>query len=127
MVLLLGRPAVVETDTTDRTLVLRTKAGHSEAREALARRFRRPAYLLALQISRNQDDALDTRQDALLPFFGRLHRFDHAQKVRPWLFAIVRNRARDLWLTRSARPSKPLESDPYLSLQVADQAPGPEQ
>lgn len=127
LVLLTGRSAAAETDTADQTLVLRAKAGQSEAREALARRFRRPAYLLALQISRNPDDALDIAQDALLRFFDRLHRFDHAQEVRPWLFAIVRNRARDLWRTRSARPSEPLESDPDLSLQVADPAPGPEQ
>ena len=107
MVLLAGRSAPADTDTADQTLVLRAKAGQSEAREALAHRFRRPAYLLALQISRNQDDALDIAQDALLRFFDRLHRFDHAQEVHPWLFAIVRNRARDLWRTRSARPSEP--------------------
>ena len=37
LVLLTGRSAAAETDTADQTLVLRAKAGQSEAREALAR------------------------------------------------------------------------------------------
>ncbi len=53
----------------DRALVLDAKAGRQNACEELARRHRRPAYLLALQMVGNHDDALDIAQDAMLRFF----------------------------------------------------------
>jgi RNA polymerase sigma-70 factor (ECF subfamily) len=71
------------------------QAGDQEACEALAVRFRRPAYLLALQLLGNPDDALDVAQDSLMRFFTTLGRFDGQRPVLPWLLTIVRNRARD--------------------------------
>jgi len=46
--------------------------------------------------------------------------------VRPWLFAIVRNRARDLWRRRAARPAQPLDPE-LLTTQLIDAGPTPEQ
>ena len=92
-------------------LVARAQLGEQPAREELARRFRQPVYLLALQIVGNKDDALDIAQDAMLRFFQHLGRLRPERSMRPWLFTIVRNRARDLWRRRSARPSESLGSD----------------
>src|SRR5581483_5599695 len=72
---------------------------------------RRAAYLLALQLLGNREDALDATQDALLRFLTTLDRFQPEEPVRPWLYSIVRNRCRDLMRRAKVRRSEPLESD----------------
>lgn len=95
--------AVVDVDATPGSLrgsspelVARARSGETEAREELARRLVRPAYLLALQLLRDPEGARDVAQEALLRFFSHLDRLDPARPPRPWLFAIVRNLCRDL-------------------------------
>ena len=96
----------------ERDLVRRARAGDDAAREALALAHRREAYLLALQLMGNRDDALDVAQDALLRFFTTLDRFRADEPVRPWLYSIVRNRCRDLMRRGRVRKSEPLEAEP---------------
>lgn len=86
------------------------KAGDQAACEALAIRCRRPAYLLALQLLGNPDDALDVAQDSLVRFFTTLGRFDGQRPVLPWLLTIVRNRARDLQRRHRVRRAESLDS-----------------
>lgn len=128
MVLDPGQARASAADPDDeRRLVVEAQTGRREAREELARRFRRPAYLLALQIVGNPDDALDIAQDAMLRFFENLGRFRASQPVRPWLFTIVRNRARDMWRRRSNRPGESIDTHPDLVAQLADSRLNPEQ
>ena len=103
------------------------QAGRREAREELARRVRGPAYVLALQLVGNREDALDVAQDALLRLFAHLGRVVPDRPVRPWLFAIVRNRAHDLWRSRAARPSESLDARPDLTAHLAARSGDPEQ
>src|SRR5688572_21933988 len=95
----------------ERETIRRARAGDQGAREALAVAHRRAAFLLALQLLGNREDALDASQDAMLRFFTTLDRFRADQPVRPWLFSIVRNRCRDLMRRGRVRRSEPLESD----------------
>lgn len=94
----------------DDALVARARGGDREAREELARRCRRPAYLLALQLLGDPDDALDAAQDSLLRLFDSFGRFDPSRPLRPWLARIVRNRALDLRRRRRARPTVSLDA-----------------
>jgi RNA polymerase sigma-70 factor (ECF subfamily) len=96
----------------ERDLVRRARSGDAAACEALALAHRRAAYLLALQLMGNRDDALDVAQDALLRFFSTLHRFRGDDPVRPWLYSIVRNRCRDLMRRSRVRKHEPLEAEP---------------
>ena len=98
-------------DLPDGELVALARRGDAEAREELARRCRRPAYLLALQLLRDPDDALDVAQDALLRVFTHLDRFEPGRSVQPWLCTIVRNRARDVQRSRRRRPLEPLAGE----------------
>lgn len=108
-------------------LVARARRGDAAAGDELARRCRRPAYLLALQLLRDPDDALDIAQDALLRVFTHLDRFEPGRAVQPWLATIVRNRARDLLRRRRRRPVEPLDDDGgETRREVVDRAPGPE-
>ena len=89
--------------STDAELVGLTCQGDPSAAEELARRYRKPAYFLALQLLGNPDDALDVAQDAMVRFFTHIHRFDVRRPVKPWLFQIVRNRILDLHRRRKVR------------------------
>ncbi len=106
---LAGRERLVA-DPAERELVRRARKGDVTAREELAIAHRRAAYLLALQLLGNRDDALDASQDALLRFFSTLDRFRPEQPVRPWLYSIVRNRCRDLMRRGRVRRAESLDS-----------------
>jgi len=118
-------PQVAESDAE---LVVRAKRGESEALDTLVRRHRQAAYVFALQLLRNRDDALDAAQDALLRFVRSLDRFDAQRPVRPWLMTIVRNVVRDQWRKR-ARTEVSLpdsEDGPDLASQLVDPRANPE-
>ena len=120
-------PALVVGDTeSDRQLVDQAKAGEPAACDALARRHRRAAYLLALQLLGNRDDAMDVTQDAMLRFFTTLKSFDATRRVQPWLLTIVRNQVRDLWRRRQRRPADAAGESDALVGQLAAPQPGPE-
>jgi len=101
-----------EHDLAERELVHRARKGDAAAREELAVTHRKAAYLLALQLLGNRDDALDATQDALMRFFTTLDRFRPEQPVRPWLYSIVRNRCRDLMRRSRVRRAEPLDAEP---------------
>jgi RNA polymerase sigma-70 factor (ECF subfamily) len=99
----------VTSDVTDGELIDRSCAGDRGAQDLLVRRHRRNAYLTALQLMGNKEDALDVAQEALLRFLRTLHRFDSARPVRPWLMCIVRNLVQDAWRRRRLRRHDSLE------------------
>ena len=111
---------------SDRRLIDQAKAGERAACDALARRHRRAAYLLALQMLGNRDDAMDVTQEAMLRFFSTLKSFDAGRRVQPWLFTIVRNQVRDLWRQRQRRPGDAAGEPDALVGQLAAPQPGPE-
>ena len=114
-------------ELVDQKLVDQAQAGQREARETLARRHRQAAYLLALQMLGNRDDAMDVAQEAMLRFFTSLGSFDRERRVQPWLFTIVRNQVRDLWRRRKRRPGEELgEAGEALTRYLVDPTANPE-
>ena len=91
-------------------LVVRAKSGDAAAREVLARMYRQSAYIFALQLLGNREDALDVAQDSLLRFFVNLHRFDHRRPIAPWLRRIVHNGVIDLHRRKRVRRADSLDS-----------------
>jgi len=113
---------------SDDELLAAPWSGGAEAREELARRHRGAAYVLALQMLGNRDDALDVAQEAMLRFFASLGRITPGRPVRPWLLAIVRNQARDFWRRQRVRRAESIDADPEaLASQMVDAGPGPEE
>jgi RNA polymerase sigma-70 factor (ECF subfamily) len=109
-------------------LIRSASAGLAEAREELARRYRGPAYVLALQLLGNREDALDVAQEAMLRLFATLGRLTPGRAVRPWLLAIVRNQARDLWRRQRVRRTEPIEGRAErLAAELIVRAPDPEE
>ena len=109
------------------TLVALSRAGDPAAANELANRFSKPAYLVALQLLGNPEDARDAAQNALMRFFARLDRLEPGRPIRPWLFTIVRNAARDLARRRSVRRSDSLdEAQEEFGVEVIDASADPE-
>jgi len=112
----------------DAELIRGASAGLAEAREELARRYRGPAYVLALQLLGNREDALDVVQEAMLRLFATLGRLTPGRAVRPWLLAIVRNQARDLWRRQRVRRTEPIDgTGEGLAAELIARAPDPEE
>lgn len=63
--------------------------------DALLRQCRRPAYLFALQLTGDPDEAMDAAQESLLKFFRHRGRLRSGLPWRPWLYRIVRNTVAD--------------------------------
>ncbi len=116
-----------DTEALHRSWVERAQAGDRAAQEDLARHCQRLAYLVALQLTGNRDDALDLAQDAMVRFFGALQRFDRSRPLRPWLLRIVRNLYRDRLRRRRIRRTEALENvAPAALTEAAGPEPSPE-
>lgn len=122
-------PAAVAVDLPgeSRTVVL-AQRGETAALDELARSCRQQAYVFALQLIGNPDDALDVAQDAMVRFFRSLGRFDSTRPVRPWLLRIVRNLVRDRARRNRIRRTESLEpaDDDALRFEPTDENPDPE-
>jgi RNA polymerase sigma-70 factor (ECF subfamily) len=109
-------------------LVRAAQAGDPEACTELARSCHRVAFLFALQLTGQRDDAQELSQDAMVRFFGSLSRFDADRPLRPWLLRIVRNLARDRARRLRVRRVEPLEpADDSMILDPTDPGPSPEE
>jgi len=122
-------PAVLAADlpVESRTVVL-AQHGETAALDELARNCRQQAYVFALQLIGNPDDALDVAQDAMVRFFRSLARFDPTRPVRPWLLRIVRNLVRDRARRNRIRRTESLEpaDEDALRFEPRDESPDPE-
>lgn len=122
-------PATIAVDlpVESRTVVL-AQRGETAALDELARSCRQQAYVFALQLVGNPDDALDVAQDAMVRFFRSLERFDSTRPVRPWLLRIVRNLIRDRARRNRIRRTESLEpaDDDALRFEPRDESPNPE-
>jgi len=99
-----------------------------QAGDNLARRARQAAYLLALQLLGNADQARDVAQETMLRYYRHRHRLDPERSVKPWLLLVVRNQVRDLWRRRRVRKTQALEpAIADFSAELQDPAPGPEE
>lgn len=76
-------------------LLTRARAGDREAFSALVAAHREAVYRAAWWILKDQDDALDATQEALLRAFRFLPRFDGRASFRTWARRIATNVALD--------------------------------
>mgnify|MGYP001826332778 CR=1 FL=1 len=83
-------------ERSDGELVRGALEGHSGAFGVLVTRYMRPAYLVALSVTGNPEDAEDVSQEAFLVALKRLEDCRNPEKFGGWFLTIVRNRAKNL-------------------------------
>ena len=81
-------------EPTEAQLIRRVCGGEPEAFEELVRPYERMVYLTAISILRNQADAEEVAQDAVLKAFSKLSTFRGECKFSTWLVQITYNQAR---------------------------------
>jgi RNA polymerase sigma-70 factor, ECF subfamily len=88
--LLNSQPA---THDREQELILAVQSGHSERFYELVRPYERRVYAAALAILRNQQDAEDASQEAMLKALARIHQFRAEARFSTWLIQITVNEA----------------------------------
>ena len=87
----------------DREAVRRVQAGDTDAFEPLVEKYKRKVFRLAYQVLRDQEEALDTSQEAFVKAFRALPAFKGDSAFYTWLFRITMNVALDRRRQRAAR------------------------
>jgi RNA polymerase sigma-70 factor (ECF subfamily) len=96
-------------------LVAQAQTGDNGAFTELVKLYDRHIYRLALNITRNPEDAKDVLQESLLKAYANLDRFEGNSRFYTWLVRIAINEA--LMKLRRSRAEKELSLDEVL---VAD-------
>ncbi|MEZ4266561.1 MAG: sigma-70 family RNA polymerase sigma factor [Myxococcota bacterium] len=84
-------------------LVVRAQAGEANAQEVLVRRFLRPAYVVALSVTRDVADAEDVAQDSMMNALLQLDQCQQPDRFSAWLLRSVRHRAMTMLTQRKTR------------------------
>ena len=87
-----GRPDWPPTDTE---LLQRHLAGEEQAFEALVHRYRRELFNFLMRFTGDAALAEDVFQEAFLQLHLSAATFDASRRLKPWLFTIAANKARD--------------------------------
>jgi RNA polymerase sigma factor (sigma-70 family) len=89
--------------TSDARLVARVKKGDQQAFEQLYARYQPSVLSFARHLTGQLEDAEDAVQHAFLATYQRIAESEEALDVRPWLFAVARNRCLSLLRARGAQ------------------------
>jgi RNA polymerase sigma-70 factor (ECF subfamily) len=95
---------------SDSELLRRHLEGDSAAFEALVERFRRPLYNFLYRFCGDQQMAEDVFQETFLQLHISGAGFDLQRRLKPWLFTIAANKARDALRRRGRRRAAPLDA-----------------
>ena len=87
---------------TDEQLLQQYSQGHTEAFEELIRRYRRELYHFLYRFLGDRMLVEDVFQETFLQLHLSSGKFDYSKRLKPWLFTIAANKARDA-LRRKAR------------------------
>src|SRR6266849_1288331 len=81
-------------DASEQTLITRICNGESSLFAALVKPYERRVYVTALALLRNEADAQDVAQEAILKAFTHLRQFRGESRFSTWLIQITVNEAR---------------------------------
>jgi RNA polymerase sigma-70 factor (ECF subfamily) len=81
---------------SDEQLLTRFAAGERAALEELFRRYRLPAYRVALRLLGHEADALDAVQEGFIKALTHLNSFQGRSSFKTWLMRVVSNAALDV-------------------------------
>jgi RNA polymerase sigma-70 factor (ECF subfamily) len=108
----------VTSEPSDGDLVVRARRGDAPAMEALAHRYLRASYAVALSVLRHPADAEDASQEALLTALRSLDQCRDPDRFAAWLFQSVRHRALKQITRRRVRARHADEVEPGAVVEV---------
>jgi RNA polymerase sigma-70 factor (ECF subfamily) len=86
---------IVSDRPTDAELLARFSAGEEAAFRELVNRYKNSLYAFLRQFLNQQDLVEDVFQETFLQLFASRDSFDTDRPLRPWLFTIAANKAKD--------------------------------
>jgi RNA polymerase sigma-70 factor, ECF subfamily len=95
----------------ERQAILACQKGSRDAFGEIVTLYMRRAYIGALAILGNREDAMDVSQEAFLKAYRAIRRFDPERPFYPWFYRILRNACFDWIRRRRKRPRSGLEMD----------------
>ena len=101
------------------TLGERFRVGDGAAMHELYERYSAPMYATALTLLGNREHAADAVQRAFVQAWRAADRFDPARELKPWLYAITRRAAVDIY-RRERRTQQQLTFDQATETVVTD-------
>ncbi|MGE3182577.1 MAG: RNA polymerase sigma factor [Phycisphaerae bacterium] len=116
---------------TDEQLLSAHKAGDSQALPCLIHRYSRELHTFLARFVGNAATAEDLVQDVFVQVHTSADTFDLSRRLKPWLYTIAANKARDFLRSRrrrgdislSASADSDYRQDPLERLGVDDRAP----
>lgn len=82
-------------------LVKKSKKGDGDAFSILIKSYEKDLYRVAISMLKNDDDALDCIQDAILKAFEKVERLEDERYFKTWLIKILINRCNDALAKRN--------------------------
>jgi len=80
---------------TDSELLVRYMAGDEDVFKELVNRYKNPLYAFLKRFLNRQDLVEDVFQETFLQLYTSKESFDTSRPLRPWLFTIAANKAKD--------------------------------
>ncbi len=99
-----------EQAVSDTQLLQRHLEGDPAAFAALIRRYRKELYSFLVRFIGDADLAEDVFQEAFLQLHISAATFDPQRRLKPWLFTIAANKARDAMRSRWRKQAAPLDA-----------------
>lgn len=103
-------PADQDKQISDTELLRRHLAGEPEAFAALVRRYERELFNFLARFTGDATLADDMFQETFLQLHVSAATFDQTKRLKPWLFTIAANKARDAMRSRLRRQAAPLDA-----------------
>ncbi len=117
----------------EEALVAEAQGGSHEAFTALVKQYDRYIYRLALNITRNPEDAKDALQESLLKAYANLNRFEGKSRFYTWLVRIAINESLMRLRKSRGRGEVSLDEEPeaddgsLMPREIEDWGPSPEE
>jgi len=97
-------------EVTDGQLMLRYTRGDADAFEQIVRRYRNELFAFLARFLGDRVLAEDVFQETFLQVHISAGGFDVSRRLKPWLFTIAANKARDALRSRGRHPAAPLDA-----------------
>ena len=95
---------------SDEELLISYRHGDADAFAELVHRYERELFHFLVRFLGDRAAAEDVFQETFLQVHQSAEQFDTDRRLRPWLFTIAANKARDMMRQRSRRPTSPLDA-----------------